>query len=267
VTQSNYNIANDSAPAVRTQLNAIFGAIATNNSGATAPATTFAHQWWYDTATDILKQRNAADSAWIDIGTFDQTGGTFTPIGTPQLTQEQAENAASTVFGTVSGQRLAQAFSQVSPVLQPAQATTSGTAFDFLDVPAGANFADVVFDSVSLSGADNLLVQIGPAAGFVTAGYTSQSVLVGGSNVGLASVAGFIVGIASGLRTANVVMRLRRVGGNAWVSTHSGEVTGLIAAVCGGGRISLAGPLNRIRITRTGANTFDAGQVSVRWGV
>jgi hypothetical protein len=109
MAQSNYNIPNDSAPAVRAQLNSVFQSIASNNSGTSAPATTFPHQWWYDSTTNILKQRNAADSAWINIGTFDQTGGTFTPAGIVQLTQGQAENPASTVFGTVSGQRLAQA--------------------------------------------------------------------------------------------------------------------------------------------------------------
>jgi hypothetical protein len=109
MAQSNYNIPNDSAPAVRAQLNSVFQSIASNNSGTSAPATTFAHQWWYDSTANILKQRNAADSAWIDIGTFDQTGGTFTPAGIVQLTQGQAESPASTVFGTVSGQRLAQA--------------------------------------------------------------------------------------------------------------------------------------------------------------
>jgi hypothetical protein len=108
MAQSNYNIPNDSAPAVRAQLNSVFQSIASNNSGTSAPTTTFAHQWWYDSTTNILKQRNAADSAWINIGTFDQTGGTFTPAGIVQLTQGQAENPASTVFGTVSGQRLEQ---------------------------------------------------------------------------------------------------------------------------------------------------------------
>jgi hypothetical protein len=81
MAQSNYNIPNDSAPAVRTQLNSVFQSIASNNSGTSAPATTFPHQWWYDSTDNILKQRNAADSAWINIGTFDQTGGTFTPSG------------------------------------------------------------------------------------------------------------------------------------------------------------------------------------------
>jgi hypothetical protein len=108
MAQSNYNIPNDSAPAVRAQLNSVFQSIASNNSGTSAPATTFPHQWWYDSTTNILKQRNAADSAWIDIGTFDQTGGTFSPFGVAQLTQTQAEDPASTVFGTVSGQRLEQ---------------------------------------------------------------------------------------------------------------------------------------------------------------
>jgi hypothetical protein len=108
MAQSNYNIPNDSAPAVRAQLNSVFQSIATNNSGTAAPSTTFPHQWWYDTTTNILKQRNAADSDWIDIGTFDQSAGTFSPAGVAQLTQGQAEDPASTVFGRVSGQRLAQ---------------------------------------------------------------------------------------------------------------------------------------------------------------
>jgi hypothetical protein len=107
MAQSNYNIPNDSAPAVRAQLNSVFQSIATNNSGSAAPSTTFPHQWWYDTTTNILKQRNAADSAWIDIGTFDQTGGTFV-ANAVQLTQGQAEDPASTVFGQVSGQRIGQ---------------------------------------------------------------------------------------------------------------------------------------------------------------
>jgi hypothetical protein len=95
MSQSNYNIPNQSAPAVRAQLNSVFGSIATNNSGSAAPSTTFAHQWWYDTTTNILRQRNAANSAWIDIGTFDQTGGTFTPAGQRDLAS-QAEAEAGT---------------------------------------------------------------------------------------------------------------------------------------------------------------------------
>jgi hypothetical protein len=97
MSQSNYNIPNDSAPAVRAQLNSVFGSIATNNSGPTAPTTTFAYQWWYDTTTNILKMRNAADSAWIDIALFDQTGGTFR-ILTQFADQATVEAGTDTVF-------------------------------------------------------------------------------------------------------------------------------------------------------------------------
>jgi hypothetical protein len=90
MAQSNYAIPNDSAPAVRAQMNAVFASIATNNSGAAEPTTTFAYQWWYDTTANTLKMRNGADSGWIDIALFDQTGGTF-QILTEFASQAEAE--------------------------------------------------------------------------------------------------------------------------------------------------------------------------------
>lgn len=90
MAQADYNIANASAPAVRADLNATFLAIVSNNSGATAPATTFAYQWWYDTTANILKMRNAANSGWINIASFNQGAGTFAILGS-RASQAQAE--------------------------------------------------------------------------------------------------------------------------------------------------------------------------------
>ena len=81
-----YDIANGTGAAVRSDLNGALAAIATNNSSATAPATTYAYQWWADTTTGLLKQRNAANSAFVTIGTLASTnlglaslaGATFT---------------------------------------------------------------------------------------------------------------------------------------------------------------------------------------------
>jgi hypothetical protein len=127
MSQSNYNIPNDSAPAVRAQLNSVFGSIATNNSGSTAPATTFAYQWWYDTTTNILKIRNAANSGWIDLALFDQTGGTFR-ILTTFASQAEAE-AGTDNAKVMSSLRVAQAIA----ALAPAPTTTS-----VLNATAGA---------------------------------------------------------------------------------------------------------------------------------
>ena len=79
MSQHDYVIDNQSAPAARADINAVLQAIATTNSGATAPVNTFANMLWYDTAANQLKKRNEADSAWIILGTIDDVGGTFTP--------------------------------------------------------------------------------------------------------------------------------------------------------------------------------------------
>ena len=59
------NIANADGATVRADMNAAFQALAENSSGATAPSTTFSYQNWADTANDLMKIRNAANSAWI----------------------------------------------------------------------------------------------------------------------------------------------------------------------------------------------------------
>ena len=96
MAQSNYNIANQNAPAFRGALNDVLLAIASNNSGATAPGTTFAYQWWYDTTANVLKMRNAADDGWISIATFNQGAGTFR-IATEFASQAEAEAGTDTL--------------------------------------------------------------------------------------------------------------------------------------------------------------------------
>ena len=81
MSQHDYNIANQTAAAFRADLNLALGAIQSTNSGTAAPSTTIAYQYWYDTTNNILKLRNANNDGWIDIGTFDQTEGTFTAAG------------------------------------------------------------------------------------------------------------------------------------------------------------------------------------------
>ena len=62
-----YSLANQSGSSFRSDLNNALSAIATNNSGSTDPATTFAHQFYYDTGDTTFKIRNAANSAYINI--------------------------------------------------------------------------------------------------------------------------------------------------------------------------------------------------------
>jgi len=78
MAQHDYNIANQTFPATRTDINNVLSAIVGLNSGATAPSTTFAYMLWYDTTNDVLKIRNADNDAWISVFNFNQTTDTVT---------------------------------------------------------------------------------------------------------------------------------------------------------------------------------------------
>ena len=68
-----YVIDNASGSAVRTDLNNVLQAILTNNSSGSAPSTTAAYMLWADTSNNILKMRNSADNAWIELFQLDGT--------------------------------------------------------------------------------------------------------------------------------------------------------------------------------------------------
>ena len=71
MAQHDYVIANGTGAAVRSDLNNALAAIVSQNSGSTAPATTYAYQWWADTTASVLKLRNAANDGWIEICELD----------------------------------------------------------------------------------------------------------------------------------------------------------------------------------------------------
>lgn len=86
MAQHDYNLANQSGLSFRQDLNNALAAIVSQNSGATEPSTTYAYQLWGDTTTGLLKQRNAANSGWVTIGTLDSTGWGLAPQASPTFT-------------------------------------------------------------------------------------------------------------------------------------------------------------------------------------
>jgi len=98
MAQHDYVIDNQGASPARTDLNNVFQAIMSMNSGATAPSTTVANMFWYDTANDLLKMRNEANTGWITLGTVDQTNNVFNPNFLP-ATQAEAEAGTDNVKG------------------------------------------------------------------------------------------------------------------------------------------------------------------------
>mgnify|MGYP003135941716 CR=1 FL=1 len=68
-----YVIDNSTGANVRADLNLVLQAILTNNSSSSAPSTTAAYMWWADTTNGILKIRNSADNAWVELLQLDGT--------------------------------------------------------------------------------------------------------------------------------------------------------------------------------------------------
>lgn len=77
MSQNDFTIANQSFPSFRSDLNSALQALASNNSGTSAPSTTFANMWWYDSTNNILYIRNEDNDAWIQFATLDQTNDLF----------------------------------------------------------------------------------------------------------------------------------------------------------------------------------------------
>ena len=65
MSQHDLDLANAAGATFRSDLNSALVALGTLQSGATAPATTYAYMLWADTTSGLLKQRNAANSGWL----------------------------------------------------------------------------------------------------------------------------------------------------------------------------------------------------------
>lgn len=73
MSQHDFSIANQTASNARADINNALQALATNNSGNSAPSTTYANMWWYENDTNLLKIRNEADNAWINVAYLDSS--------------------------------------------------------------------------------------------------------------------------------------------------------------------------------------------------
>ena len=95
-----YNLANANGQAFRLDLNNALAAIASNNSNATDPSTTFAFQFYVDTGDNTLKIRNAANNAYVNVSTVGGIGTAnlgLAPAASPTFTGDVVINSTSAV--------------------------------------------------------------------------------------------------------------------------------------------------------------------------
>jgi len=73
MSQNDMTIDNSTGANVRQDINSALQAIATNNSGSSAPSTTFASQFFADTSAGQLKLRNTSNNGYVTL--FTLSGG------------------------------------------------------------------------------------------------------------------------------------------------------------------------------------------------
>lgn len=178
-------------------------------------------------------------------------------ITTPAVTSSGTDEAATQTQGGVAMPRM---------VLSTAQNTTSGTSIDFTTIPSWVKRITVMFNGVSTSGTSATIIQIG-AGSVTTTGYASGGMQAGATNVvtGLSTTSGLLVG--NGVSAANLTTGaavLTTMGSNLWVMQSSGGFENVAYGFSCGGKVSLSGTLDRLRLTTIGGtDTFDAGSVNI----
>lgn len=127
-----YVIANQGFPAFRSDLNNALAAIVSQNSSATAPATTFAHMIWVDTSANpsVIKMRNADNDAWVSMFEVNQTSDLLTKvyglvIGT-DVQAYDADTAKTDVAQTFTAKQTFGTTTKIEEILE--KITVSATA-------------------------------------------------------------------------------------------------------------------------------------------
>lgn len=147
------------------------------------------------------------------------------------------------------------------------QASTSGSSVPFSSIPSWVKRITIMFSGVSLSGSDNLLVQIGDSGGLETSGYTCSGggIQNAGASFTATSTSGFLIALGAGAGTlfGTLTLTLMDSATNLWASSHTATRGDVAVPLFGGGTKALSAVLDRLSIVPTGANTFDAGSINV----
>jgi len=148
-------------------------------------------------------------------------------------------------------------------VLEGTLTTTSGDDIGITTIDAGVQSITLAFNLVSLSGTDSILVQIGEAT-YETSAYESYAEEAGtATNHQTGSFAATTATAAASFYSGLLHFQLMTTTGDVWA--QDGNIAGSNSTVANSGGVSpdLGGDIDRLRVSTSGANSFDSGSIGV----
>ena len=217
MAQADQTVQNATFPTVRADINNNLAALFTDSSGGTAPSVTVAFQDWIDTsgASPLWKKRNAANNAWITLGTI--SASTIAFEGTlPSQTGNAGEYL--TTDGTVAS------WGAIPPGSSKEVFTSSGT---WVKPTAGTIALVTIWGGGGGGACVQRLFQLSDLPG-------SAAVTIGAGGVAIASSSN-AVGNGGGTSSFGSLMSAYGGGGGAQVAAYGGGGGGSLGAGDTGG--------------------------------
>jgi hypothetical protein len=151
--------------------------------------------------------------------------------------------------------------------LGTAVATTSGTAVEFLAIPAGTKQIVMTFSLVSTNGTQTKRIQLGTSAGFASTGYSSGAFSVIG-----AGTPAIVVDSLSSAFVITSILAAETISGSVTLTlldaaTYKWSAMGILSSTSSSfitsGTVTLAAVLDRVRLNV--GDTFDGGVLNIAY--
>ena len=180
--------------------------------------------------------------------------------------------ATQIIDGSITGSKLASATVAVSNLAQPMTLMTAavapqGSTIDF-SISSWAKRITVMLNELSPTSTSFIQVQVGTSGGMVTTGYKVSATMLSTSSVSSAAhTTGFVFRDTNSTQLVALSghLILTNISGNTWIGSGITGDNYYGVTQTTGGSIVLGSSLTTVRITTTGADTFDAGSVNVMY--
>ena len=202
-------------------------------------------------ANDTCEAISLGSGNWIVVA-YQRAAGVISNVAAGNGASVSISNGTATV--------------SAGPTLGTALATTSGTAIDFTSIPSWVKRVAVMFSGVSISGTDNILIQLGNSGGVVSTGYVSVGTVTAGSTSATAGTSGFLIAAGNAGYAFHGHITFLNMNGNVWtgIGAFANTATSTYLASTAGS-VDISSTLDRVRITTSGSNTFDAGTINIMY--